>query len=101
QQGTTYYIYLTGWDNSSGNFALSVNCGGGCGNCPAPTGFGLLSSGHSHLVVGWDEVPGASAYQTRIRVPGGNWIDGGWFSGTSSVWANAAPCNTFELQVRA
>ena len=83
-------------------YSHDFQVGTGGSNCSTPTGLAEQSAGYSNVVLEWNSVAGATAYQTRQRVLGSStWNDGGWFPNTSVVWANMTPCTTYEFQVRA
>ncbi len=99
--GQQYYIYVTGYESETGAFHLSLDCAAPQ-PCDPPDGFGQSDAGYAYVAVEWDPVPGADAYQTRIRAQGStNWNDGSWSPATTTQWVNATPCAVYELQVRA
>ncbi|MBV6439983.1 MAG: hypothetical protein EPGJADBJ_01641 [Saprospiraceae bacterium] len=96
--GQTYFIYVTGFSDYSGNYQLTVSCGSGC---PVPTGLAADASGYAYVHLIWDESNGATGYQTRQRVSGGAWVDGNVFTSPGVYWGNLVPNSQYEFQVRA
>jgi hypothetical protein len=69
--------------------------------CSIPTGFVVDDVGYAIVDLGWQAVPGATAYQTRRRLVGaGSWETGSWYTSTGVLWGNSDPCSTYEFQVR-
>ena len=69
--------------------------------CSIPTGFVVDDVGYAIVDLGWQAVPGATAYQTRRRLVGaGSWEIGSWYTSTGVLWGNSDPCSTYEFQVR-
>ncbi|NJL74262.1 MAG: T9SS type A sorting domain-containing protein [Saprospiraceae bacterium] len=69
--------------------------------CASPTGLEAASVGYAHTVLFWNEVVGATRYQTRYRINGGAWLIGSIYEGTFISWGNRLPCTAYEYQVRA
>ena len=69
--------------------------------CAAPTGLEAVSVGYAHIVLFWNDVEGATGYQTRYRINGGAWLVGSIYESTFISWGNRLPCTEYEYQVRA
>ena len=69
-------------------------------SCNPPTGLEAASVGYAHIVLFWNEVQGATGYQTRYRVNNGNWQLGSIYDETFVTWGNRTPCTVYEYQVR-
>jgi subtilisin family serine protease/PKD repeat protein len=94
--GVTYFIYVTGKGNASGNYRLSLDCGG----CLVPGGFKLTGLGYAFAQFKWDAIGGANAYQMRYRVQGGSWTTGTSYASDQATWGNLQPNKQYEFQVR-
>ncbi|MEZ4981988.1 MAG: GEVED domain-containing protein [Saprospiraceae bacterium] len=69
--------------------------------CESPDKPNIVNSGYAYGLFSWNNVPGASAYQTRIREIGSSsWSLGGWYSSQTVRWNNLKPCTNYEIQVQ-
>ncbi|OAV44596.1 zinc-dependent metalloprotease [Lewinella sp. 4G2] len=51
EAGTDYYLYVTGIDESVGNYELEISCVSA--NCPAPADVRVTERNHNYLIVDW------------------------------------------------
>jgi hypothetical protein len=98
-RSTKFNISATGtksFDISVKQNALSFT------ECIAPTGLKITGKDYSWAKISWNPVRGTNHYQLRYK----NQRDTGWITidsilGTALDISNLAPCNSFNIQVRA
>ncbi|NJL74261.1 MAG: fibronectin type III domain-containing protein [Saprospiraceae bacterium] len=71
-------------------------------NCDIPTGLFASAVGYAYFELDWNEVPGATGYQTRIKeVSESRWTEGSILDTPGVTWGNTTPCEDYEVQVLA
>ncbi|MCO6475059.1 MAG: PKD domain-containing protein, partial [Phaeodactylibacter sp.] len=98
ESGTEYFIYVTGYGDNSGSFALSLDCPPAC---LPPSGLAAADVGHAHCILGWDASADADLYQLQIRrLPNGGWHEFDEYENQGILFGNLTPDSDYEVQVR-
>jgi hypothetical protein len=96
QNGVTYYIYVTGYDQYVGDFTLSVSCQNPI--CDPPADAAVSGVGYSHFALSWTGTP-STTENVRYRQQGtSSWVTLTDFNSLISL--NKIPCTTYEWQVQ-
>ncbi|MCO6489162.1 MAG: S8 family serine peptidase [Phaeodactylibacter sp.] len=100
ESGTEYFIYVTGYDDASGSFALSIDCQGGPA-CAPPQGLVATEIGHAYFIIYWNTVADADLYQAQVRqLPNGGWLLSNEYSNPGIIFGNRVPNTDYEVQIR-